>query len=136
VNQLQSDPTDSRAGFVAFLAPCAPTLCFKIGEASIPALAAWLVRFVHAMGERGPVMVAGHDIGGGMAQHLLTSGVVQVSRLALVNAVMYDSWPVPGVARFRDPAVAAATMLARAFQRARGTPPAMTAASIAAQRQP
>lgn len=81
----------------------------KIGEASIPALAAWLVRFGDAIGEREPVMVAGHDIGGGVAQHLLTSGSAQVSRLALVNAVMYDSWPVPGVARFRDPAVAAAT---------------------------
>jgi pimeloyl-ACP methyl ester carboxylesterase len=32
-----------------------------------------------------------------------------VPRLALVNAVTYDSWPVPGVARFRDPTVAAAT---------------------------
>jgi pimeloyl-ACP methyl ester carboxylesterase len=34
---------------------------------------------------------------------------VEVPRLAVVNGVMYDSWPVPGVARFRDPAVAAAT---------------------------
>jgi pimeloyl-ACP methyl ester carboxylesterase len=40
------------------------------------------------------------------------SGVVPVPRLALVNSVMYDSWPVPGVARFRDPAVAAATSTA------------------------
>jgi pimeloyl-ACP methyl ester carboxylesterase len=72
-------------------------------------LAAWLVRFLDAMGNKGPVMVAGHDIGGGVAQHLLISRLVQVPRLALVNAVMYDSWPVPGVARFRDPAVAAAT---------------------------
>jgi phosphoglycerate dehydrogenase-like enzyme len=29
--------------------------------------------------------------------------------VAVVNGIMYDSWPVPGVARFRDPAVAAAT---------------------------
>jgi pimeloyl-ACP methyl ester carboxylesterase len=78
-------------------------------EASIPRLAAWLVRFLNAMGNDGPVMVAGHDIGGGVAQHLLISRMVDVRRLALVNAVMYDSWPVPGVARFRDPAVAAAT---------------------------
>ena len=78
-------------------------------EASIPRLAAWLVRFLDAMGNKGPVMVAGHDIGGGVAQHLLVSRLVDVPRLALVNAVMYDSWPVPGVARFRDPAVAAAT---------------------------
>ena len=80
-----------------------------VAEASIPRLAAWLVRFLRAMGNDGPVMVAGHDIGGGVAQHLLISRVVDVPRLALVNAVMFDSWPVPGVARFRDPAVAAAT---------------------------
>src|SRR3712207_6858728 len=30
-------------------------------------------------------------------------------RLALVNSVTYDSWPVPGVARYRDPDVVAAT---------------------------
>ena len=54
-------------------------------------------------------MVVGHDIGGGVAQHLSVSRVMDVPRLALVNAVMYDSWPVPGVARFRDPAVAAST---------------------------
>jgi pimeloyl-ACP methyl ester carboxylesterase len=83
-----------------------------VAEASIPQLAAWLVHFLDAMGKKGPVMVAGHDIGGGIAQHLLISRAVDVPRLALVNAVMYDSWPVPGVARFRDPAVAAATSTA------------------------
>ena len=80
-----------------------------VAEASIPRLAAWLVRFIDAMGNKGPVMVAGHDIGGGVAQHLLSSRLLDVPRLALVNAVTYDSWPVPGIARFRDPAVAAAT---------------------------
>ena len=30
-------------------------------------------------------------------------------RVAVVNGIMYNSWPVAGVARFRDPAVAAAT---------------------------
>lgn len=29
--------------------------------------------------------------------------------MVLVNAVMFDSWPVPAVGRFRDPAVRAAT---------------------------
>jgi pimeloyl-ACP methyl ester carboxylesterase len=77
-----------------------------IAEASIPRLAACLVRFLHAMGKDGPVMVAGQDIGGGVAQHLLISREVDVPRLALVNAVMFDSWPVLGVARYRDPAVA------------------------------
>jgi pimeloyl-ACP methyl ester carboxylesterase len=72
-------------------------------------LSAWLVRFLEALGHKGPVMVAGHDIGGGVAQHLALAGTVEVPRVAVVNGIMYDSWPVPGVARFRDPAVAAAT---------------------------
>jgi pimeloyl-ACP methyl ester carboxylesterase len=40
---------------------------------------------------------------------MLANNKVEVPRVAVVNGIMYDSWPVPGVARFRDPAVAAAT---------------------------
>jgi pimeloyl-ACP methyl ester carboxylesterase len=80
-----------------------------LSEASVPGLSAWLLRFLGALGHRGSVMVAGHDIGGGVAQHFMLANEVEVPRLAVVNSVMYDSWPVPGVARFRDPAVAAAT---------------------------
>lgn len=80
-----------------------------VEHASVPALAAWVVRFAQALGISGPVYLAGHDIGGGIAQHLLVDGKLEVSRLALVNGVMLDSWPAPAVARFRDPAVAAAT---------------------------
>jgi methylmalonyl-CoA mutase cobalamin-binding subunit len=39
----------------------------------------------------GPLGVAGHDIGGAIAQHLLVGGELEVDRLALVNAVTYDS---------------------------------------------
>ncbi|GAA2209208.1 alpha/beta hydrolase [Nonomuraea monospora] len=77
--------------------------------AAVPALAAWVARFAEAFGVAGPLAVAGHDIGGAIAQHLLAGGVSKVGRLALVNAVTYDSWPVPAVARYRDPAVVAAT---------------------------
>src|SRR6476620_1269280 len=35
-----------------------------VSEASVPRLSAWLVRFLEALGHKGPVMVAGHDIGG------------------------------------------------------------------------
>lgn len=80
-----------------------------VGEASVPRLSAWLVRFLEVLRHSGTVMVAGHDIGGGVAQHLMLAGDVEVTRVAVVNGVMYDSWPVPGVARFRDPAVVAAT---------------------------
>jgi pimeloyl-ACP methyl ester carboxylesterase len=77
--------------------------------ATVPALADWVARFVSALGLSGPIAVAGHDIGGAVAQHLLVHGPVEASGLALVNSVTFDSWPVPGVARFRDPAVVAAT---------------------------
>jgi pimeloyl-ACP methyl ester carboxylesterase len=80
-----------------------------VDHASVPALAAWVVRFAQALGISGPVYLAGHDIGGGIAQQLLVDGQLEVSRLALVNGVMLDSWPAPAVARYGDPAVAAVT---------------------------
>jgi pimeloyl-ACP methyl ester carboxylesterase len=39
-------------------------------------------------------------------QHIALFGQDRVPKLALVNSVLYDSWPVPRVARFRDPEVA------------------------------
>lgn len=77
--------------------------------ATVPELAAWLVRFHAALGDAEPVAIAGHDIGGAVAQHALVAEGFEVGRLALVNSVTYDSWPVPGVARYRDPDVVAAT---------------------------
>ncbi|MFR9725807.1 alpha/beta fold hydrolase [Streptomyces sp. MS19] len=80
-----------------------------LATAAVPALADWVARFAAALGLSGPTGVAGHDIGGAVAQHLLAHGRLEVSRLALVNSVTYDSWPVAGVARFRDPGTVAAT---------------------------
>jgi pimeloyl-ACP methyl ester carboxylesterase len=77
--------------------------------ATVPALAGWVTRFVSAFGISGPIALAGHDIGGAVAQRLLAHELLEVSRFALVNSVTYDSWPVPSVARFRDPEVVAAT---------------------------
>jgi pimeloyl-ACP methyl ester carboxylesterase len=77
--------------------------------ATVPALADWVARFVSTLRISGPIAVAGHDIGGAVAQHLLAHERLEVSRLALVNSVTYDSWPAPHVARFGDPEVAAAT---------------------------
>ncbi|MDP8947583.1 MAG: alpha/beta hydrolase, partial [Actinomycetota bacterium] len=50
--------------------------------------------------------LAGHDIGGAVAQHIAAFSQDRVPKLALVNSVLYDSWPVPRVAHFRDPEVA------------------------------
>ena len=76
-------------------------------DASVPALAATAQRALAAVGVDGPYAVAGHDIGGAVAQHLAAHDE-RVTRLALVNSVLYDSWPVPAVARFRDPELAMA----------------------------
>ena len=76
--------------------------------ATVPALAEWVGRFASALGISGPVAVAGHDIGGAVAQHLLVHDRLDVDRLALVNSVTYDSWPLSSVAHFRDPEVVAA----------------------------
>lgn len=76
--------------------------------ATVPALADWVARFASAMDLSGPIAVAGHDIGGAVAQHLLAHNRLEISRLALANSVTYDSWPVAGVARFRDPEFVAA----------------------------
>lgn len=77
--------------------------------ATVPALADWVVRFASTLQISGPIALAGHDIGGAVAQHLLVHEQLEVPRLALVNSVLYDSWPAPHVARYRDPAVVAAT---------------------------
>ncbi len=69
-------------------------------EAAVPELASFVLRFADALGI-GEFAVAGHDIGGAVAQNLAVAG--RVTRLALVNSVLYDSWPVPAVSRFRDP---------------------------------
>ncbi len=46
--------------------------------------------------------MAGHDIGGAVAQHVAVTAGDRVRRLALVNSVLYDSWPVPALEQFRD----------------------------------
>jgi pimeloyl-ACP methyl ester carboxylesterase len=69
-------------------------------QADVPALASAVLRFADALGI-GEFSVAGHDIGGAVAQNLALSG--RVTRLALINSVLYNSWPVPAVSRFRDP---------------------------------
>jgi pimeloyl-ACP methyl ester carboxylesterase len=84
--------------------------------ATVPALAEWVTRFTSALGITGPVAVAGHDIGGAVAQHLLAHDQLPISRLALVNSVTYDSWPAPHVARLLD---VAATATAEDFLAAR-----------------
>lgn len=78
-------------------------------SATVPALADWTTRFASALNLSESIAVAGHDIGGGVAQHLLVHDRLTVPRMALVNSVLYDSWPPPHIARYRDPQFVAAT---------------------------
>ncbi|MGI9049334.1 MAG: alpha/beta fold hydrolase [Rubrobacteraceae bacterium] len=75
-------------------------------EAEVPALAGLALRAADALGIGESFAVAGHDIGGAVAQHVAVAGRDRVEKLALVNSVLYDSWPVPAVSRFRDPELA------------------------------
>ncbi len=77
------------------------------GRASVPALARTVLDAADALGVE-DFDLAGHDIGGGIAQHLAATGD-RVRRMVLMNSVVFDSWPVPAVERFRDPEVRAAT---------------------------
>lgn len=78
-----------------------------VAHATVPALADTVLAAADALGLE-EFDLAGHDIGGGIAQHVAaTSG--RVRKLVLMNSVMFDSWPVPAVERFRDPQVRAAT---------------------------
>ncbi len=46
-------------------------------------------------------IVAGHDLGGGVAQILAVRRPERVAGLVLTNAICYDSWPVPTVKALR-----------------------------------
>ena len=67
-----------------------------VEHATVPALAQTVLAAADALGLE-EFDLAGHDIGGGIAQHVAaTSG--RVRKLVLMNSVMFDSWPVPAVA--------------------------------------
>lgn len=78
-----------------------------VEHATVPALAGTVLAAADALGLE-EFDLAGHDIGGAIAQHVAaTSG--RVRKLVLMNSVMFDSWPVPAIKRFQDAQVREAT---------------------------
>jgi pimeloyl-ACP methyl ester carboxylesterase len=75
------------------------------------ALDAWMDR----LGVTDALLV-GHDIGGGVAQHLAIRFPRRVSRLCLMNSICYDSWPIELMVQLGYPGVAR-RLSARAVQR-------------------
>lgn len=59
-------------------------------------LAAWMRSL-----ELGPAVLAGHDLGGGVAQIVAARHPELCAGLLLTNAVCYDSWPIPEVDALR-----------------------------------
>lgn len=47
--------------------------------------------------------LVGHDIGGGIAQLIAVDHPQIVDRLILIDSIVYDSFPEPGIARLKDP---------------------------------
>lgn len=72
-------------------------------DLSVPAQAEYLAEFMMKVGLTHATIV-GHDIGGGVAQLLAVDRPELVRRLILIDTVAYDSWPVPEIERFKDPA--------------------------------
>ncbi|MFQ5988589.1 MAG: alpha/beta fold hydrolase [Candidatus Methylomirabilales bacterium] len=72
-------------------------------DLSVPAQAEYVAEFMMKVGLTHATIV-GHDVGGGVAQLLAVDHPELVRRLILIDTVAYDSWPVPEIERFKEPA--------------------------------
>jgi pimeloyl-ACP methyl ester carboxylesterase len=63
-------------------------------DVSIAAQARLMIKVLDALGIARADVVA-HDIGGGVAQIMAVNHPERIRRLALSNAVCFDSWPIP-----------------------------------------
>jgi len=71
-------------------------------DLSIAAQARYLVAFMESLGVH-QAAVAGHDIGGGVAQLMAVDEPQRVARLILIDSVVDNNWPVPDIARLKEP---------------------------------
>src|SRR3989454_3565496 len=72
-------------------------------ELSIAAQARYMVAVMESLGVH-QVAVVGHDIGGGIAQLMAADEPQRVARLILIDSVVDNNWPVPDIARLKEPA--------------------------------
>src|SRR3989442_5390059 len=72
-------------------------------ELSIAAQARYMVAVMESLRVH-QVAVLGHDIGGGIAQLMAADEPQRVARLILIDSVVENNWPVPDIARLKEPA--------------------------------
>jgi pimeloyl-ACP methyl ester carboxylesterase len=72
-------------------------------ELSIAAQARYMVAFMETLGVH-QAAVIGHDIGGGVAQLMAVDEPQRVARLVLIDSAVDNNWPVPVIARLKEPA--------------------------------
>jgi 2-hydroxymuconate-semialdehyde hydrolase len=71
-------------------------------DLSIAAQARYMVAFMESFGLH-QAAVAGHDIGGGIAQLMAVDEPDRVARLILIDSIVDDNWPVADIARLKEP---------------------------------
>ena len=49
------------------------------------------------------LFVAGHDIGGAVARRFVVDNAANVGKWALIDSVLYDSWPADAMVRLGNP---------------------------------
>ena len=69
-------------------------------DISVARQAEYLIRWMDAIELERAVLV-GHDLGGGVAQIAAVRHSDRVAGLVLMNAICYDSWPIPSVKLLR-----------------------------------
>jgi 2-hydroxymuconate-semialdehyde hydrolase len=72
-------------------------------DLSITAQARYMVAFMETLGVH-QAAVIGHDIGGGVAQLMAVDEPQRVARLVLIDSAADNNWPVPVIARLKEPA--------------------------------
>lgn len=72
-------------------------------DLSIAAQARYVVAFMETLGVH-QAAVAGHDIGGGVAQLIAVDEPQRVARLILIDSIVDSNWPVADIARLKEPA--------------------------------
>ena len=71
-------------------------------DLSISAQARYMVAVMESLGIH-QAAVVGHDIGGGIAQLMAVDEPQRVARLILIDSVVDNNWPVPDIARLKEP---------------------------------